>query len=317
MKRFFTMHKCRLCGAESSSVWSVKDAKIAETLVIFMCNTCALVQQANLPTDEELHIYYSHNYREEYKSTHQPKPKYVHRAGKAALDRLARMRKAGISPGAALLDIGAGGGEFVYMAQQAGFESRGVEPHQGYSEFARDEYGVKIDTCQISDIEHKGFGVVTMFHVLEHLAHPTQVMIKVHQMLKEGGYFVVEVPNITQKDASPHNIYFKAHLFYYSRPSLIAAASPYFDQVYVEDEGNLFIVFKRKDHVLQGLLTPSLVDIKGVTKRLDEKGWREYLFKGGGLTKVFTRIPKALNEHKIKHMRSKAILDQIHKLPNF
>ena len=50
------MAKCRLCGAETGSSWSVKDAKSAETLEMFMCGSCALVQQANLPTDEELRI---------------------------------------------------------------------------------------------------------------------------------------------------------------------------------------------------------------------------------------------------------------------
>lgn len=310
------MVNCRLCGAASGSFWSVKDAKSDETLEMFMCGSCALVQQANLPTDEELRIYYSHNYREDYKSTHKPRPKYVYRAGRAALDRLARMRKAGVPHGSTLLDVGAGGGEFVYMAQRSGFVSQGVEPHQGYSEFARDEYCVKIETCQISDIEHQDLGVVTMFHVLEHLAHPQQVMSKVHCLLKEGGYFVVEVPNITQNDASPHNIYFKAHLFYYSRPSLIAAASAYFDPVYVEDTGNLFIVFKRKSNQLPNVLLPSAVDVKLVTRRLEEKGWGEYLFEGGGLTKIFTRIPKSLRESKVKHMGPKAILDQLYEQHN-
>lgn len=309
------MAKCRLCGAEGGSFWSVKDAKSAENLNMFMCGSCALVQQENLSTDEELRIYYSHNYREDYKSTHKPKPKYVYRAGRAALDRLIRMNKAGVSTGLSLLDIGAGGGEFVYMARKAGFVAQGVEPHQGYSEFARDEYGVQIDTCQISDIEYEGFGVVTLFHVLEHLAHPQQVMAKVHCLLKEGGYFVVEVPNITQNDASPHNIYFKAHLFYYSRPSLIAAASAYFDPVYVEDTGNLFIVFKRKSNPLPNVLLPSAVDIKVVAKRLEEKGWGEYLFEGGGLTKIFTRISKSLLEGKVRHMEPKAILDHLYKHP--
>lgn len=144
LTKALVMVKCRLCGAETGSSWFVKDAKSVESLEMFMCGSCALVQQVNLPTDEELRIYYSHNYREDYKSTHKPKPKYVYRAGRAALDRLGRMHKACVPRGETLLDIGAGGGEFVYMAQQAGFVSQGVEPHQGYSEFARDEYGVKI-----------------------------------------------------------------------------------------------------------------------------------------------------------------------------
>ncbi|MES9240297.1 hypothetical protein ABEQ93_12385, partial [Cutibacterium acnes] len=128
--------------------------------------------------------------------------------------------------------------------------------------------------------------------------------------------FVLEVPNITQNDASPHNIYFKAHLFYYSRPSLIAAASAYFELIYVEDTGNLFIVFKRKSNPLPSVLLPSAADVKHVARRLEEKGWGEYLFEGGGVTKIFTRIPKSLRESKVKQMEPKAILDQLHEQPD-
>ena len=126
------MNSCRLCNSSFIRNWTAKDAKTGDTLMMALCGGCGLVQQSTLPTDEELKIYYSHNYREDYKSTHQPKLKYVYRAGLAAKDRLAFIERAGIQMGARrLLDIGAGGGEFCYLASKAGFAAQGIEPHPG------------------------------------------------------------------------------------------------------------------------------------------------------------------------------------------
>ena len=303
---------CRLCNSLFAQSWISKDAKSAEKLPMALCQTCGLVQQVNLPTDEELSIYYSNNYREDYKGTHKPKLKYVHRAGKTAKERLGFIERAGINSSRnRLLDIGAGGGEFCYTAEKAGFLAQGIEPHRGYSEFARDEYGVDIRTDEIAELENEQADVVTMFHVFEHLAHPTSVMRKVWEVLSLQGHLVIEVPNIHQANTSPHNIYFKAHLFYYSRFSLMAAASQFFELVHVEDKGNLLMAFRKRAVPLHDIVMPSSAQIKFTQTRLRQKGWGEYLFAGGGLLKPVARIKRIIDESCLNRSRPKDILDQV------
>lgn len=306
------MCACRLCAQEFETTWQVKDAKSGETLKMALCGACGLVQQAELPCDHDLRIYYSHHYREDYKSTHRPKLKYVFRAGRTAVDRLALMASAGVLPkGQRLLDIGAGGGEFCYMARRAGFDAVGVEPHQGYSEFAREAYGIDISTCGVADLAEGKYDVVTMFHVFEHLAHPLEAMRKIWSALSPNGHLVIEVPNIHQADASPHNIYFKAHLFYYSRFSLIAAVSQYFTPGYVEDRGNLTVVFRRRDVPIAEIQLPSPDDVARTRQRLREKGWSEYLLAGGGLAKPFVRLGKIVTEARLKPEPPRDVLDRL------
>lgn len=306
------MNSCRLCNSSFIRNWTAKDAKTGETLQMALCGGCGLVQQSTLPTDEELKIYYSHNYREDYKSTHQPKPKYVYRAGLAAKDRLAFIERAGVqASGKRLLDIGAGGGEFCYMAGKAGFAAQGIEPHHGYSEFARDQYEVSIRTCGIAELEEQQADVVTMFHVFEHLAHPRDVIKKIWNVLDDNGHLVIEVPNIHQADSSPHNIYFKAHLFYYSRYSLMAAVSQYFELVCLEDEHNLFMAFRKRNQPLAEMVLPSPAQVQKTAQRLDQKGWKEYLIEGSGWKKIFLRISKSLDERKLNRHAAKCILDDV------
>lgn len=305
------MKSCRLCNSSFMKNWASRDAKTGETLNMALCGGCGLVQQVDLPTDEELRIYYSHNYREDYKSTHQPKPKYVYRAGRAAKDRLRFIERAGVHPnGQKLLDVGAGGGEFCYLASKAGFAAEGIEPHIGYSKFARDQYNVEIQTCGIAELKEKQADVITMFHVFEHLANPNDVIKKIWSVLSENGYLVIEVPNIHQADASPHNIYFKAHLFYYSRYSLMCAASQYFELICVEDDHNLFMAFRKRHQPLAMRVAPSVYQIKATAIRLDQKGWKEYLIVGGGWRKVFARAGKWLDESRVKHLLPARILDR-------
>jgi transcription elongation factor Elf1 len=73
------MFSCKLCGASEADFSDHKDAKSKEILSIAFCQSCGLVQQAEIPSDEALKIYYSHNYRTDYKNTYKPKLKYVFR----------------------------------------------------------------------------------------------------------------------------------------------------------------------------------------------------------------------------------------------
>ena len=304
---------CRSCTRAIPTTWSVTDAKSGERMLMGACATCSLVQQMDLPSEEALHIYYAHHYRRDYKSTDQPRLKHVQRAGLTALERLDRMAAVNVfGQGQRLVDIGAGGGEFCFMAQLKGFDVQGIEPNHGYSEFAREHYGIGVTTAGVADIPAQSADVVTMFHVLEHLAHPQQVAEKVWQILRPGGLWVIEVPNILQADASPHNIYFKAHLFYYSRHSLHAATSRFFEVRHLQDDGNLFAVLARRTEPLDQMLWPTAEDLQLARRQLAAKGWWQYLTVGGGWRKPVQRVRRLLQERQIPKIRARELLQSMH-----
>ena len=305
-----TQFQCRLCDCRNSDGFLKRDAKSHENLAISLCQGCGLVQQTVLPSDEDLKIYYSHNYRRDYKKTYHPKPKYVSRAGTTAVHRLRFLAKyLGESDGRRLVDIGAGGGEFVYLARRAGYDASGIEPNEGYSEFAVREYGVNIETAGIEDLAESSADLITLFHVFEHLAHPLDAMERIAGALKSGGHLLVEVPNLLQKDASPHNIFFKAHLFYYSRFTLIAAASRWFEPVHVDDTGNLMILFRKRETALSDIIAPSKEEVGETISSFARKGWVQYLFQGGGLFKPVSKLSRSIREAVIRDTAPRDILD--------
>lgn len=303
---------CDFCGSVNREQINKVDAKSNSPLSVVLCCDCGFVQQSVTPTDDELRIYYSHHYREDYKDTYHPKLKHVYRAGHAACDRLALLcTHIEDTSDIELLDIGAGGGEFVYLANRFGFKARGIEPNKGYSEFARHAYGVSVVTSMVEDLNVGSTDVITLFHVLEHMADPKAVMIRFWNILRPGGALFIEVPNILQADASPANIFFKAHLHYFSRFTLTAAASRYFSVVAIEDRGNLKILLSRRDTPLDGYILPTEQEVNYTRARLKAKGWFEYITVGGGWIKPFRKLAHMGYERTLEG-DARDVLDRIY-----
>jgi 2-polyprenyl-3-methyl-5-hydroxy-6-metoxy-1,4-benzoquinol methylase len=300
--------KCALCQNEEFETVSKVDAKSSDKLIASLCNKCGLIQQNPIPTADELKVYYSDKYRVGYKKSYTPKPKHVFRAAMTALQRIEFLRKSNITKGS-LLDVGAGGGEFTYLSGKIGFEVEGIEPNIGYSEYAKNEYGCNVVTGEIEDINGK-YDVITLFHVLEHLPSPVRAFEKLYNLLNSNGILFVEVPWIETNNASPHNIYFKAHIFYFSVDTLISCASQYFDVVKVETTSNLRVLFIAKT-IPAGLELPRSSSVEAIKERLKIKGWFEYLFIGKGILKPISKVVNVFKENRVTHLSGKKIIDNI------
>lgn len=305
-------HCAASCDGERKTL-TKRDAKTNQALEISVCLKCGLVQLSEFPTVEGLRQYYSHHYREDYKGSFTPKPKHIFRAARAARDRLTFLKSRLVDMGHplpnTLLDIGAGGGEFVYAAKCIGLDAVGIEPNLGYSDFARDSYSVHIDTLHLDQVCDRKADVVTLFHVLEHIPNPIEVIKTLYEIVKEDGWLFVEVPNIEQADASPSNIFFQAHLFYFSEVNLIAVASSYFEPVYTDTKGNLRILLKRRKTPIPPRL-PRAEQVQQTLRRLDQKGWFEYLTLGGGLWKPARRIRQYWMESRLGGLTPREIVEK-------
>jgi hypothetical protein len=129
-------------------------------------------------------------------------------------------------------------------------------------------------------------------------------------LLNNNGILFIEVPWIEAKDASPHNIYFKAHINYFSVDTLIASASKYFDVVKSDTSSNLRVLFKVKPKP-EYLRLPCLESVEKLEMRLSQKGWREYLFNGAAVQKFINKISRIVEEQKVPSITPKDILDDL------
>jgi SAM-dependent methyltransferase len=100
-----------------------------------------------------------------------------------------------------LLDIGCGNGRLIYRAKRDGWQVKGLELSPEMAEFAAAKVGAEVIARDFLDGDvpagdRESFDVVSLRHVLEHLPWPMQAMTKIRELLKPGGYLLIEVPNV-------------------------------------------------------------------------------------------------------------------------
>lgn len=99
--------------------------------------------------------------------------------------------------GARLLDVGAGSGDYLRLAQSLGWQAVGVDS---------DPVVVKHATAIGLTVRQGGpeafldqpasFDAITLNHAIEHMHHPRQTLSYVFELLRPGGFVYMETPNI-------------------------------------------------------------------------------------------------------------------------
>lgn len=101
-------------------------------------------------------------------------------------------------PSGRLLEIGPGVGAFAFLARTAGFEVEAVEMDAECCRFLEQVVGVR--TVESSDPRQAltvpaRYDVIALWHVIEHLADPWDVMAATATALRPGGVLVIATPN--------------------------------------------------------------------------------------------------------------------------
>ncbi len=122
-----------------------------------------------------------------------------------------------------LLDFGAGTGDFVLYAKQAGYQALGIEPSAKARKLA-DAKGISL-LPDLDELQNQKFQVITLWHVLEHLPDLEKQIGEILSKLNPQGTLVVAVPNFKSFDAKyygPHWAGFDVprHLWHFSKQSI-------------------------------------------------------------------------------------------------
>jgi 2-polyprenyl-3-methyl-5-hydroxy-6-metoxy-1,4-benzoquinol methylase len=106
------------------------------------------------------------------------------------------LRGTKIIPGGKILDVGCGNGAFLYKMQSAGMDAYGVElSADGAKEAQRIGLKVKCGTLEQQHYPSSFFDVITLNHVLEHVADPVKTLKELRRILKPNGTLIIAVPN--------------------------------------------------------------------------------------------------------------------------
>ncbi|WP_299314207.1 class I SAM-dependent methyltransferase [uncultured Aquimarina sp.] len=123
----------------------------------------------------------------------------------------------------ALLDIGAGTGDFLIEATKKKWQVVGIEPNEQARILAK-EKGIILQSDTVNLLSNS-FDIITMWHVLEHIPDLSAQIKELKRLLKPGGHLIIAVPNFKSYDAYYYKSFWAAydvprHLWHFSRNSI-------------------------------------------------------------------------------------------------
>jgi 2-polyprenyl-3-methyl-5-hydroxy-6-metoxy-1,4-benzoquinol methylase len=132
------------------------------------------------------------------------------------------------APETSVLDIGCATGGFLHKASQAGWRVRGVEKSQTAADVATREFGIPVAST-ITEVDER-FGLITMWHVLEHLLDPVDALRQARDRLVPGGIVFIELPQWgslgrRKNGATWSQLRPPEHINFFDRRALAAALS--------------------------------------------------------------------------------------------
>lgn len=126
-----------------------------------------------------------------------------------------------------VLDVGCGSGAYLEILREGGWSVAGVEIDPDAAERAGAMRSLDVHAGTILDAPFPlgSFDVVTMWHVLEHVWNPNEVVDRVAELLAPGGLFVVSTPAIDGYAAATlrehwYHIDVPRHLLHFTRKRL-------------------------------------------------------------------------------------------------
>jgi SAM-dependent methyltransferase len=187
---------CPFCGAASAHALFATDRnrEISEERFDYArCRACATVFLVNVP--EDLGRYYQGGYYQ-FDADGEPNWKRNGTRLASASFRIGLVRDQ-VAPGR-LIEIGAGTGAFAVAARDAAFDVTAIEMDEGCCSYLSEREGIRA-ICSDQPLQAlqtlEPARALAMWHVLEHLPNPAEVLAAAAAQLEPGGVLALGVPN--------------------------------------------------------------------------------------------------------------------------
>ncbi len=176
--------RCRLCGSSRLRLFYTQGNQAEYRF--FRCADCRLVNYDLAGGLDQ----------EKYTRVRVSPLADAHPANRGATLTFRAVRRL-VPPPARLLDLGCGNGRLLHLARQAGYEVQGHELSPELATAIRAELGVSVTAGDFLRGASAGaYDIVVLRHLLEHLPDPPAAAARVRELLKDGGYALLEFPNI-------------------------------------------------------------------------------------------------------------------------
>lgn len=197
-----------------------------ESFAIMKCINCGLLVTSPRPDKATIGSYYQ---SEDYISHTNKANNLLNSAYKLARNYTLRKKYKLINRLAtkkSILDYGCGTGHLLnYINQKGNWKTTGVEPDPNAKEIAIKEHGLNV-VSSLSELPEKKFGVITLWHVLEHIHDLNDTIDSLRQLLSNKGKLIIAVPNHESLDQQIYKQHWAAydvprHLYHFDQATIL------------------------------------------------------------------------------------------------
>lgn len=221
--------KCPWCDSDNNHQFlKLKDYFLTqEDFEILECNDCKLLFTTPCPAPDKIGDYYK---SEEYLSHNDEKKSLFARiyniVKKTNIKNKFNIAVDNKQSAVRILDIGCGVGDFLNYAKEKGCKITGIEPNDDARKIAEKKLNTKVfSPADLENLPDNSFDIITMWHVLEHVADLKTEIHHLQRLLKNDGRLILALPNYKSYDAEYYKDKWAAydvprHLNHFSRTSI-------------------------------------------------------------------------------------------------
>jgi len=192
---------CAACSHEElAHAFSVKDIKDNE-FEYYTCSSCGTLQLPAFSDD-----LFDYAYANDYYGCETRKFKWPFSLFFSASKVASALKYGKLLPkdGGKALDVGVGHGGFLKALGKFKKSARLVGNDIHKSVLLPEGIDFYQGSFLETDFKDESFDLITLFHVFEHLPHPSEVLSKLSSLLEKQGHLVISIPNVKSKQFQKH-----------------------------------------------------------------------------------------------------------------
>jgi 2-polyprenyl-3-methyl-5-hydroxy-6-metoxy-1,4-benzoquinol methylase len=192
---------CLLCGSRHwSPLVEAPDSTTGGTglwFAVVQCQECGLCFTNPRPTEATIGRFYPSVYRP-HRTPRPRRPRWRLRALRSGEQPPKECQFLSWRGEGRLLDFGCGGGSFLAHMHRRSWRVTGLDVSKAAVQRVRAELGLRalVGSLPHPELRPASFDVITMWHSLEHVHAPLEVLREAHRLLVPGGRLLVAAPNI-------------------------------------------------------------------------------------------------------------------------
>ena len=192
---------CPLCAADTAApVLEAPDAGTGLLFAVVRCARCGLTYTNPRPSERTIGTFYPPGYGPHQRPPgarrpRRARPLWARLSGRPCAERRGVLPWPGTGR---LLDFGCGTGGFLKTVADRGWDVTGLDTSREAVDEARARHGLNalVGTLPHPELRPGSFEVVTMWHSLEHVHRPLDLLREAYRLLVPGGKLIAATPNI-------------------------------------------------------------------------------------------------------------------------